>query len=323
MNATRLPSLTALRAFVAAGRCLSFSRAADELHVTQSAVSRQIRTLEDELGVALFRRLTRRIELTDAGRAYLANIEAAFDAIQMATARISGQEPRVTLTISVLPTVGTFWLMSRLSRFSQQHPHIETRIISSIEAVDLQGREADVAIRVGAVPGKTYPAHSAKVNLVMVKNWEGVNAEVLAPDILVPIYGAKLGLDRPPVTPADVCRLPLIHTSSRPEAWHDWAKAHAMPAPRSRPGMEFGHFFMSIEAAREGLGLAIIPDILLGDPMMREFTALHDLKVPSAGDYCLLTLQDRQPEPHIQQFRHWLLEQFETFDREGERAVPA
>ncbi len=305
-----LPSLTALRVFEVAGRLQSFSNAALELNVTQGAVSRQIRGLENELDVKLFTRLTRRVALTEIGRAYLTEVQAALGHIQQATLSLRARDTRTTLTISVLPSVGSFWLMPRLARFTQRHPDIETRIISSIRPVDLHSREADVAIRVGALPGRNYSPGMARVDLTMVPDWRGVLAEELMPDILVPIFSHAPGESMPVFNePADVRKLPLIHTASRPHAWPDWIAAHGLPELPAARDIEYGHFFMSLEAAREGRGIAIIPDILLSDTNLRGFTALTQFKVRSAGEYYLLMLTERSKEREIHLFRQWMQEQ--------------
>lgn len=304
-----LPSLTALRVFEVAGRHQSFSNAAVELNVTQGAVSRQVRALEDELRVKLFIRLARRVVLTDAGRRYLTEVQGALAQIEHSTAALRAGSARKKLLISVLPSVGSYWLMPRLARFTERHPEIETRIISSIGPVDLHSREADVAIRVGALPGKQYQRSAARIDLTMVPDWRGVLADPLAPDILVPVLKAA---DKPVSAfkqARDVLDLPLIHTSSRPHAWPDWLSAFELAARPNSRNYEYGHFFMSIEAAREGRGIALVPDILLTDTTLRDIVPLTRFKVPSAGEYYLLSLAERCKEREIRLFREWMQEQ--------------
>lgn len=254
-----LPSLTALRVFEAAGRLQSFSNAAIELNVTQGAVSRQIRALEDELAVKLFARLTRRVQLTDTGRKYLSDVQAALGHIEQATLRVRARDTRTILTISVLPSLGSFWLMPRLAGFAQSYPDIGTRIISSIRPVDLHSREADVALRVGALPGRLYSPVMPRIDLAMTVDWRGVLAEELAPDVLVPVYSSTLVPHGPlPQNPKELCNLPLMHTASRPHAWPDWIRSQGLPALLAPGEIEYGHFFMSMQAAREGRGVAKI-----------------------------------------------------------------
>jgi LysR family glycine cleavage system transcriptional activator len=305
-----LPSLTALRAFEVAGRLQSFSNAALELNVTQGAVSRQIRALEDELGVKLFVRTTRRVVLSEAGRSYLAEVQYALGHIQRATEGVRQRDARSTLTISVLPSFGSFWLMPRLAHFTQRYAGIDTRVVSTIGAVNLHAREADIAIRVGALPGKVYAPDLARVELTMVTDWRGVLAEALAPDMLVPVFSSALGPPRSAFRePADAIQFPLIHTASRPSAWPDWITAHGLPELPAARTIEYGHFFMSLAAAREGRGIAIVPDILLSDTNMQDLIPLTQFKVQSAAEYYVLSLSERSEERGVRLFRQWMQEQ--------------
>jgi LysR family glycine cleavage system transcriptional activator len=302
------PSLIAIRVFEVAGRLQSFSNAALELNVTQGAVSRQIRALEDELDVKLFTRLTRKVELTEAGRNYLAEVQGALDRIRQATARIRTREVREIVTISVLPSIGSYWLMPRLAEFTQRHPDIETRIISSIEPADLHSRQADVAIRVGALPGRRYDPLMPRVDLRMETDWHGVQADELAPDVLVPVYSPALAADKPQ-HPRLIRDLPLIHTTSRPHAWPDWARALGLPEVTGPRELEYGHFFMSLEAARKGQGVALVPDVLLSESNLHGLVTAPGARVRSAGDYYLLSLSERSEERAISLFREWVQEQ--------------
>jgi LysR family glycine cleavage system transcriptional activator len=305
-----LPSLTALRVFEVAGRLESFSKAALELNITQGAVSRQIRSLEDDLQQRMFVRLTRKVELTNSGQKYLAEVSSAFRIIEQSTARVRTRQTKEVLTISVLPSVGSFWLMPRLAHFSQRHPNIETRIITGISSVNLHTREADVAIRVGGLPGRRYDPHAPRVDLTMVVDWRGVLAEELSPDILVPVYSPDLGdMGAALADPVLFRDLPLIHTTSRANAWPDWMRAHSMPPSASTRKLEYGHFFMSLEAAREGTGLAIVPELLLGGAVSKGLVAAHAFKVRSAAEYYMLTLNERSGEHSIEAFRAWMREE--------------
>jgi LysR family glycine cleavage system transcriptional activator len=307
-----LPSLIALRVFEIAGKLQSFSNAAIELNVTQGAVSRQIRALEDELTVKLFTRLTRKVELTEAGRKYLPEVQAAFRQIEQATARLRAHETHSILTVSVLPSVGTYWLMPRLARFTQQHPNIEIRITSSIDPVDLQSHGADVAIRVGPMPGRQYDPGMPQVDLIMTMDWRGILAEELVPDILVPVYSPDLIPESEPVTdPGFFLNFPIIHTGSRPDAWAGWSKAYGLPAVLPQHQIEYGHFFMSLEAARQGLGVALVPDLLLSEINSNDLVIVRAFSVKSAGEYYALSLNSRSQEQPVFLFRQWLKEQFD------------
>lgn len=304
-----LPSLTALRVFDVAGRLLSFSRAALELNVTQSAVSRQIRTLEQALGVELFLRMTRKIDLTEAGRSYLCEIQGALDDIERATHRIIAQRKRSVLTIDVLPSVASFWLMPRLADFTRQHPDIQTRIITSIAPVDFASGTRDVAIRVGSLPGRRYPGHRPRIDLEMVTDWRGVLADYLFPDILVPVCSPALMRGHRIAQPEELLEFPLIHTTSRAHAWPDWFRAHGVNDLAAARSIGYGHFFMSLEAAREGQGIAIVPDVLIGSGAREALVTLFEPDTPSAGDYYLLSTSRNHEEREVALFREWLQRQ--------------
>jgi LysR family transcriptional regulator, glycine cleavage system transcriptional activator len=306
-----LPPLNALRAFDAAGRLLSFSKAAQELHVTQGAISRHIRELEKQLGAKLFVRLTRRIELTDVGQTYLQEVQDALHQIERATVGIRARREHRVLTISVLPSVASYWLMPRLAAFTRAHPSIETRILTSIEPVDLVGHEADVAIRVGPLPGKAYGREQPRIDLNMVTDWRGVHADYLFPDILLPVCSAALIGRQPLKHPEDLQRYPLIHTATRQHAWEDWLVANGVSQPTITNAGFYGHFFMSIQAAREAQGIAIVPHLLFLGSGTDGLVIPFRIATPSAGSYNLLTLESRLEEREIRLFRSWLMEQAE------------
>ncbi|MGB6104302.1 MAG: LysR substrate-binding domain-containing protein [Pusillimonas sp.] len=306
-----LPSLISLRVFEVAGRLQSFSKAAEELNVTQGAVSRQIRALEDELGVKLFTRLTRRVELTDDARRYLVEVQAAFRQMEKATAWICSHQERHVLHINVLPSIGSYWLMPRLATFTQRHPNIETRINSSIEPADLHSHGTEIAIRVGPKPGASYDPRLPGIDLTMTIDWRDVLAEELAPDVLVPIYSPDIlepsaRLDEPSIFQ----NLPLIHTTSRPDAWAGWMKTYGLSELPATPRIEYGHFFMSLHAAQQGLGIALIPDIVLANIDTKGLHIAREYKARSAGEYYMLSLKSRANDYPIYAFREWTKEQF-------------
>ncbi|WP_025518227.1 LysR substrate-binding domain-containing protein [Bordetella trematum] len=309
-----LPSLIALRFFEAAGRLQSFSNAALELHVTQGAVSRQIRALEEELNAKLFNRLTRKVELTDAGRNYLADVDAAFARLRAGTERLKAQQEHTTLRISVLPSIGSSWLMPRLGSFTREYPYIEIRISSSIEPANLQTGAADIAIRVGAKPGQRYDANLPQIDLVMTEDWRDVLAEELIEDVLVPVYSPNILETNARLDDEGLFHtLPLIHTTSRSDAWNGWMKAfnlHEMPAT---PRIEYGHFFMSLDAARQGLGVALIPEVIFRSSNTQGLHCATRYRTRSAGEYYMLSLSRRAESHHISVFRDWVRKQFETF----------
>jgi len=304
-----LPPLHSLPGFEAAARLGSFTLAAEELHLTQGAISRQVKDLEEFLGAPVFRRLTRRIELTPKGEEFFRVVEALLHDLERASLDFKPAAAAKRLTISVLPTIANVWLLPRLHLFSEAHPDIEVRVLSSIEAVDFQRGEADIAIKVGRLPGRHYDRRQPRISLGMVASWDGVCADELFPDVLVPVCAPSLLANGPRLhEPADLVGYPLLHTASRKYAWPDWLTALGVqPPPITPESPAYGHFFMAIDAARLGLGISIVPEVLLmgheGDDLIRPLPQ----RVPSAGEYYLLTPESRLDDPAVAEFRRWIL----------------
>jgi LysR family glycine cleavage system transcriptional activator len=303
------PPLLALRAFEAAARHLSFTAAAAELHVTQGAISRQIRLLEDFLGRKMFERFVRRIELTPAGHEYFRDVQAALAEIEKATQRAMRTDDRVVVKVAVLPTLGSSWLMPRLARFSATYPHIDVRVITSIEPANFQTGDIDVAIRVGRLPGVPYRKEQPRIDLEMATNWRGVLAEYLFADVLVPVMSRKLLEKGKPIhCPQDLLSYPLIHTASRQNAWPDWLAAHGIRLDVSKSFIDFGHFFIGIRAAQDCRGIAIVPTVVCrhAQPEQDLFCPLA-ADIESAGAYYVLSRESRSEDPAIQIIRKWII----------------
>ncbi|WP_211462766.1 LysR substrate-binding domain-containing protein [Collimonas silvisoli] len=306
-----LPPLLALRAFEAAARGMSFTNAALELNVTQSAISRQVRTLEDYLQRKLFTRLTRKIELTEEGKAYYQAVGKMFAELEEATALAKGRRARTVLTISVLPTVASFLLTPRLSSFWQSNKDIEVRIISSTEPVNFHTQQIDMAIKVGPLPGKRYHARRPRIGGEMAQEWRDVRADLLFPNILATVCSKLLIESKQPLTSlSDLAHYRLIHTMTQRYAWQDWLSAHDVHFDPLKNAINCGQYFMSLQAARDGQGIALVPSILVDsfDPngdLARPFPA----KLASAGEYYLLTPKARYEERAIKRFREWILAQ--------------
>lgn len=305
----RLPSLNALRAFESAGRLLSFSRAADELCVTQGAISRQIKSLEDMLGFPLFHRMTRAIELTDRGREYLPAVCEAFDRLEQATIRLSKKENHSILTVNVLPTFAMRWLIPRLPSFVARHPNIEVRMITSIRPVSFWRDDIDLAIRVGLPPQTPVASDGPRISLQMVDDWQGVRSYRLMSDVLVPVCTRALRKRLPAKAgPADLQKLPLLHMASRAHAWPDWFKAAGIAFHDSGENASYGHFFLVLEEALKGSGVALVPHALAeSDIASGRLVVPVDFHAESAGAYYLLCRDHRSESHAIQVFRDWLL----------------
>src|ERR1700744_1625866 len=204
----RLPSLNGLRAFEAAARHLSFTQAASELNVTQTAISHQIRRLEEELGLRLFIRKNRALALTPQARDYLPGVRATFNDLRLATDRLLHKEDDKVLTISTLASLAAKGLLPRLSAFQEAHPGIDVRITTSTALVDFKGGDVDAAIRYGR------------------GHWPGVRADWLMADDFFPLCSpALLNGKRPLKCPEDLREHVLLHTSTNGEDWRQWLTA--------------------------------------------------------------------------------------------------
>ena len=309
----RLPPLSSLRAFEAASRHMSFSHAATELNVTQGAISRQIKTLEDYLGVALFRRLPRALELTDDGQQYITHVHNAFEQLYRATEAILDGRRTVTLNANVLPTFAMRWLIPRLPHFTAAHPSIEVRMVTSIKPADFRVEDNDIAIRVGpGLPGPEGRAPSP-IDIVMTNDWSDVRAVPLLPDELIVVCApalrdgeAKAG---PPLrTPADLAHHTLLSTASREKAWTYWARMMGIGEIEPKASAAYGHFFMTVQAAVEGKGVAIVPRILVESELESGMLVMpFENASVAAGSYYLLCRESQWQTPKVSKFREWIV----------------
>jgi LysR family glycine cleavage system transcriptional activator len=303
-----LPPLLPLRAFESAARNLSFTLAADELCVTQSAISRHIKNLEAHFQLKLFNRLTREIELTEAGQRLYRVVEKSFSDIEVVSRALGERASKQSLVVSILPTLASTWLMPRLTRYTQLHQNVEVRLHTSIAPVAFDRDGIDVAIRVGKPPSMRRRKGAPRIDLVMTADWRGVSAERLFPDVLVPVCLPTLFPKGMPVDPPLLTALPLIHTDSRAHAWEDWFAAQNIPYTPATRDLHFGHFFMSVRAALEGRGVALVPDILVAEHVASgELAVPCDARISSGGDYCLLYRKERADEDAIASFRKWIV----------------
>jgi LysR family transcriptional regulator, glycine cleavage system transcriptional activator len=243
MMSTRLPSLLALRAFEAAARLGHFGKAGDELHVTHSAISRQVRSLEQDLGLALFERRNRAVFLTDAGKRLLETARLAFQQIAETSAELRAGLPS-PLVVSCEPTLTQRWLIPRLPRFHAQHPDIVIHVQAAGGSVSFDRDRIDLAIR--------------RSDFVRAPD---IHAETIVDERVGPVCAPQYAEGR---SVQDILTLPRIHSATRSDAWDRWAldEGTLLPAVSSRT---FEHFYLSLEAATAGLGIAIGPEPLVVD----------------------------------------------------------
>jgi len=292
----RLPPLNAIRAFEAAARHLSITLAAEELSVTSGAVSRQIKGLEDALGLQLLRRGHRQIALTRQGSDYYRAVTRALETLREATRRLKRRGQRQPLKIRAYTTFAMRWLIPRLSGFHAAHPGIEVLLKASLDPVDFRKEDIDGAIRLG--DGHWTGAHSYR----LVDN---ILAPVASPVLLK--AGARLR------RPADLAQHTLLHSIARPDDWARWLEAAgAADKVDARAGMTYESSAMAYAAAVEGQGIAMAQLFLVEKDLADGRLALPFRKTVDMDDYTyyLLTPAHREETAHMRSFRLWLLEQF-------------
>ncbi len=293
-----LPPLNALRAFEAAGRHASFSKAAAELHVTPAAVGHQIRQLEDFLGVALFTRLNRAVRLTESGEALLPAAREAFERLRGGVETVRRLQAARALVVSVVPSFGGKWLLHRLEGFRARHPDIEVRIHASARVVDLAGEDIDLAIRYG------------------LGDYPGLRVDCLLDDEIVPVCSPRLLRGRHALrTPADLRHHLLLQAEWNPRypTWPDWAmwlKAAGLEGLEVSYSASYSGDVdtLLIGAAVNGEGVALTSRVLVAEDLAAgRLVCPFATAVPLDFCYYVVSLPDAAGLPRIKAFREWLL----------------
>lgn len=286
-----LPPLNGLRAFEAAARHLSFTEAARELNVTQTAVSHQIRRLEERLGVALFRREHKRLMLTPAAETYLPAVRRAFDELRTATERLLRRDRRRAVTVATIASFAVKWLVPRLAHFHQAHPDIEVRVTTGTALTDFQRDDVDLAIRYG------------------LGRWPGVEAVPLVREDVFPVCSPALRDGSPGLRhPQDLRQHTLIHLTMAPDDWRVWFTAWGIEGIDPARGLSFDLQLSAIQAAVDGLGVMLGRTALVGDDLAAgRLVAPFDLVLPAGAAYYVVTPPETADEPRVRAFRDWLL----------------
>ena len=284
----RLPPLTTLPVLEAAARLQSFSAAAAELNVTHGAVSHQIRSLEEHLGVALFARVSRRVELTAEGAMLAAAVRGALAKIAEAVEALNPAERERKLSISVLPSFGSRWLMPRLGRFLQANPAYEISVEASPRMANLTTDGFDVALRFGQPP------------------WPGLHHEHLADDTYFPVCSPNFRRGKLPRKPAQLTALPLFRSDH--DNWDIWLAAAGLEIKLNYIGVDYNDATLSLQRAMAGEGIAMTRRSLVGDDIANgNLVQLFDFEAPSPYSYNLVCLPQYATCQKVRLFRDWLI----------------
>jgi LysR family glycine cleavage system transcriptional activator len=301
----KLPPLTTLRSFEAAARLLSFSRAADELNVTHGAVSRAIRHLEDDLGLPLFTRGTRLVQLTPAGASYAIAVRDTLDRLAAATVAIRDQLSQGVLNVTTLDSFASKWLLPRLYRFRREHPDIDGRLTSSPKLADFVNDGIDIAIRYGR--GR-YPR---------------LTAELLLREELAPVSSPSLLQGPQPLNrPEDLKYHTLIHDDFEID-WATWLRSAGVEGVDAHRGPRFESSVHAVQAAVQGEGIVLGRSALIADDLQEgRLVRLFNLSLPSDLAYYVVYPPQSLARPKVRAFRDWLFAEARHKDSRDPAAAP-
>lgn len=284
----RLPPLNSLRAFESAARLLSFTKAADELSVTQSAVSHQVKGLEDWAGIPLFRRDGRHVALTEAAAKFLPTVTVAFDQLALAGRKLQAVDPgQGWLTVAMMPSFAGKWLVPRLAGFREKHPNIDVWIATFEPQAGALGPDVDLAIRYGR------------------GDWPGLSSVKVLSEELFPVCSPALAMQLK--QPADLARMTLLHDEMR-EDWGMWLRAAGVATVEATRGPGFDDSGLLIQAAIEGLGVALGRSVLVkGDLEAGRLVRPFAPALPAESAFYLAYPPETENAPKIKAFRDWLV----------------
>ncbi|WP_171177048.1 LysR family transcriptional regulator [Ruegeria sp. HKCCD8929] len=285
-----LPSIASLLALEAVDRLGSASAAAEELSLTQSAISRQLKVMEEQLGVALIQRTQMRLQLTPAAREYVETARTALHQLAQASLKLKANPTGGSLHLSILPAFGMHWLAPRLQDFARRHPEVTVNLSTRLQPFDFATEPFDAAIHFGQ------------------QDWTGVNYLRIMREDVLPVCAPDLA-PKQANSPDWLLTAPLLHLDTRPDAWERWFAAQGMIATGLR-GMLFDQFSTMIQATIHGLGVALLPSYLVAQDLQSgRLAPAWDGPSVSLGDYYLVWPKGQTESAPLMSFRDWLLRQ--------------
>ena len=292
----KIPSTAALVSFESAARHESFTKAAHELSLTQSAICRQIGSLEEFLGVELFRRSRRGVKLTEAGLSYSRRVAAQLDAVERDTLSIMGQQGASVIELAVVPTFGTQWLLPRLKDFQQRHPEVTVNLTNRTRPFLFADTDFDAAIYFGDA------------------DWPGTEAHRLMSENPMPICSPALMQGRHSLDTRQIAEMPLLQQTTRPYAWRQWFNAQHLNIPRDMTGPRYELFSMLAQAAMHEMGIALIPPFLIQRELQEKRLVIANTHALSSIKAYHLMIPERKVESaSLRAFRDWLIDQAKDY----------
>ncbi|MCA0402102.1 MAG: LysR family transcriptional regulator [Proteobacteria bacterium] len=293
MRRRLIPDIVNLQAFECAARHQNFSRAAQELNLTQSAVSRQIAELEDQTGLRLFERIRQRVVLSEAGQRLLPEVrDLLLQSERLMIGAVAAGQMKTSLRIATLPTFGAKWLVPRIGGFLRQHSDVAVTVESRSRPFSFAEENFDLAIHFG------QPV------------WAGGMPTFLCTETVLPIAGRALAASLRVDRPADLLETPLLHLTTRPKLWAEWFQLHVGPADNAYHGIRFDQFAMITAAAMAGLGVALLPTYLVEDELRSgALVAMLDAPMSTQNAYYVVRSETRRENQIVDLFEAWLLSQ--------------
>ncbi|WP_247269502.1 MULTISPECIES: LysR family transcriptional regulator [Pseudomonas] len=296
----KIPSTTALISFEAAARHESFTKAAEELSLTQGAICRQIASLEEFLSVELFRRSRRGVKLTEAGLSYSRRVATQLDAVERDTLSVMGQQGANVIELAVVPTFGTQWLLPRLKDFQLKHPEVTVNLTNRTRPFLFADTDFDAAIYFGDA------------------DWSGTESHRLMGENPMPVCSPALLGSKKHLTPNEIAELPLLQQTTRPYAWRQWFNSLNLNIPRDMTGPRYELFSMLAQAAMHDMGIALIPPFLIQRELAeKRLVVANPNALSSIKAYYLMIPERKVESASLKAFRDWLVNQANSYSLEG------